>query len=150
MADEAEVSSTDNPDPFAPADERVHEQGAIDGKTATPGATDEVVPDDERNPARHQSPAATDAQEAIMGDPGFREQQPTSGFGANTANSPFASSAPPPGAQHGVPLAEDRAAGVEPGPKGPIAGPGQAQPDASDAPDHDGSGGQSTTSNLGG
>lgn len=146
MADETGVSSTDNPDPFAPADERVHEQGAIDGKTATPTATDEQVDPEERNPSPDHAPTA----QAVMGDPGFRVNEPGAGFGPVSPDMPFASSAPPPGAQSGVPLAEDRAAGVEPGPSGPIPGPGMAQPDTADTPDHDGSEGQSTTPPLGG
>jgi hypothetical protein len=110
---------------------------------ATPTAGDQPVSDAERNPARDQAPVATDRMEAIVGDPGFREQQPPVGFA--DANTPLSSSAPPPAAQSGVPLAEDRAAGVRPGPSGPIPGPGQPVPDAASAPVNDGSEGSTST-----
>jgi hypothetical protein len=78
--------------------------------------------DEERNPAREQAPVATDAQEAITGDPGFGEQTAkTSEGGAQSVDTPFGNSMPPPQSQSGMPLAEDRAAverGEQPGPGG--------------------------------
>lgn len=71
-----------------------------------------------RNPAAEQAPTATERQEAIQGDPGLREQDPMAAVD-DSANTPVRTSAPPPGVQTGVPLAEDRAAGVEPGSPGP-------------------------------
>lgn len=77
-----------------------------------------AAPDsEERNPAREQAPAATDAQDAIIGDPGLRdEQQPLGNEGTpSNADTPHRTSAPPPTGQSGVPLPEDRDAGVQPG-----------------------------------
>lgn len=92
---------------------------------AREAATPEPVAEEEANPARDQAPVATDAQDTIVGDPGLRgEQQPQQNEGASgSANTPVRTSPPPPSAQSGVPLPEDRAAGVEPGPAGPL-GPG--------------------------
>lgn len=74
---------------------------------------------DERGkvPDPSHAPVAEEAQEAIIGDPGLRgEQQPLQNEGTpGNVNTPNRTSAPPPEAQSGVPLAEDRAAGVEPG-----------------------------------
>jgi hypothetical protein len=89
---------------------------ASEGAQAQVDAQAEVPDEDEANPARDQAPVATDAQEAIKGDPGLHEQQPIGNEGSPTAiDRPVATSAPPPSAQSGVPLPEDRAAGVEPG-----------------------------------
>jgi hypothetical protein len=114
---------------------------------AVENASDELPAADseERNPAVDQAPAATEAQNAIIGDPGLRdEQEPQASVGS--ADIPHRTSAPPPAAQSGVPLPEDRAAGIQPGVKGPVVPVGE---DAG-APLHDGSEGQSTTSPMGG
>jgi hypothetical protein len=67
--------------------------------------------EEERNPAADQSPVATAAQAAIIGDPGFREQQPVvAEGGTQVADRPVGTSMPPPTHQSGMPLAEDRAA----------------------------------------
>lgn len=89
------------------------------------GATPSAPDHDEANPAEDQAPVATAAQEAIIGDQGARrEQQPLGVEGTPTSvDQPVRTSAPPAELQSGVPLAEDRAAGVEPGPAGPL-GPG--------------------------
>lgn len=111
--------------------------GGVDPSVATAPASEgaqnqvdeqsEVPAEDERNPARDQAPVATDAQEAAVGDPGLHEQQPFGNEGSPTAvDRPVATSAPPPSAQSGVPLPEDRAAGVEPDPDAPVTQPEQA------------------------
>lgn len=66
--------------------------------------------------AEEQSPVATARDKAIVGNSGLFEQQPVPAQG--DPDSPVRTSAPPPQAQSGVPLPEDRAAGVEPGPSG--------------------------------
>jgi hypothetical protein len=75
------------------------------------------VPPEGEPPAVDQAPVAHEAQNAIIGDPGFRnEQQPLGNEGQPTnVDIPVRTSAPPPSLQSGVPLPEDRAAGVEPG-----------------------------------
>lgn len=78
----------------------------MEASDSTPEAT-------EAHPAPEQSPAATAAQKAITGDHGMAGQ-PLSAVDSS-ANTPVATSPPPPSAQPGVPLAEDREAGVEPG-----------------------------------
>lgn len=111
-------------------------------------ARDEVPEDEELRPAAEQAPVATEAEEAIIGDPGFREQQPRINEGGpQSANQPHASSAPPPSRQSGVPLAEDREAGVEPGPKGPV---NPVREDEGEVPANDASEGQTATSPGGG
>lgn len=91
--------------------------------SAVESGTGEQPPEDERSPAHDQAPIASDAQDTIIGDPGLRdEQQPQQTEGAATAvNTPVRTSPPPPSAQSGVPLSEDRAAGVEPGTGAPAA-----------------------------
>lgn len=145
--------------PEAPAAERglggpSSVPGVAEGSEPAPvqaveGATDEVPSEEERNPARDQAPVATDAQEAIVGDPGLREQQPFGNEGSPTAvDRAVATSAPPPSAQSGVPLSEDRQAGIEPGPKGPAV---PVREDAEgEVPEHDASEGQTTTPPMGG
>lgn len=90
------------------------------GPAATAEGTGEEPPlshadaDAERDPAAEQAPAATEAQDAIIGDQGTRgEQQPDQALGSQ--DTPLRTSPPPPEAQSGVPLPEDRAAGVQPG-----------------------------------
>lgn len=59
---------------------------------------------------------------ATQGEQGEQVEQsaPAAGsLGAPSPDQPVATSAPDPAAQSGVPLAEDRAAGVEPGPVEP-------------------------------
>jgi len=97
----------------------------------------------DNEPAVHQSPVATDAMRAIVGDHGMRgAQEPADAFASSTANIPVATSAPPPEAQSGVPLAEDRAAGVKPGPVVPPVGgsdlPAQSAPSGSGSERSDG------------
>lgn len=75
--------------------------------------------EDVRHPEPEQSPVATERNKAIQGDPGFGEGQAPQSVAAN-ADAPFAQSPPPPAAQSGVPLQEDRDAGVEPGARGPL------------------------------
>lgn len=65
----------------------------------------------DRSPARDQSPVASDAQDAITGDPGFGEQVPqTSEGGTSAVDRPVGTSMPSPEAQSGMPLPEERAA----------------------------------------
>src|SRR5581483_10868932 len=116
-------------------------EGAEPSAAPVPSASDEErlsdLPDEERNPAVDQAPAATAAQDVVVGDPGLRdEQQPVASVGS--PDIPVRTSAPPPSAQSGVPLPEDRAAGVQPGVSGPAVAGGQEQ-DEDEAPDHDGS-----------
>jgi hypothetical protein len=73
--------------------------------SAQPGIATNPVPD-----AEH-APAATTAQDVIVGQSGLGEQQPQEGLGSNQ-NTPLVG-ATQPAAQSGVPLPEDRAAGVE-------------------------------------
>lgn len=76
---------------------------------------DEVTapPVDPTAPAVEQSPVATAAGKVIVGDSGMYEQQPVNS--ASNVDTPLRTSAPPAELQSGVPLAEDRAAGVQPG-----------------------------------
>lgn len=62
-------------------------------------------------PAEDQAPVATDNQKAIVGDSGLYEQEPFDASG-NSADQVHRTSAPPAALQNGVPLPEDRAAGV--------------------------------------
>lgn len=88
----------------------------------TPGSSD---------PAAEQSPVATENQKTITGDPGFGEQQPRSPLG--NADAPVASSAPPPGAQSGMPLPEDRAAqAANVGDAAPAGEPVEGEPEEPD------------------
>lgn len=60
-----------------------------------------------------------DEEEAVKGEQGqWLEQDP--GLIGRQADGSVRMNAPPPGAQSGVPLAADRAAGVEAGEKGPV------------------------------
>lgn len=103
------------PAPDAPPAPEVPEPEAPADAPPAPEA-DPVAPDSEdRSPAHDQSPVASDAQEAIIGDPGVRdESQPVQSEGAPTnVDQPHRTSAPPPEAQSGVPLPEDREPGEE-------------------------------------
>lgn len=123
--------------------ERAAQEGDAPPAAPEPSAADAPVSEEERNPAVEQSPAATDAQDAIIGDPGLRdEQQPAQGPGSQDV--PLRTSPPPPEAQSGVPLPEDRQAGVEPGPSGPAVPPQEGE-----TPDFDASEGQTTTPPMG-
>lgn len=77
-----------------------------------PEAVDEPASGDEREPAVDQAPVAHERQEAIIGDPGFRnESQPLGNEGTPShVDTPVRTSAPPPEMQSGMPLPEDRAA----------------------------------------
>lgn len=65
-------------------------------------------------PATEQSRIASERQRAIAGDSGLYEQQPQRSEG-DSANTPLRTSPLPAELQSGVPLAEDREAGVQPG-----------------------------------
>jgi hypothetical protein len=137
----------------APAEGDGGAEGEAGGPTdaPVPTASDEErlsdLSEEERNPAVEQSPAATAAQDAVVGDPGLRDEQQPVGSVPNP-DTPVRTSAPPPSAQSGVPLPEDRAAGVQPGVSGPAVA-GGAGVDEEETPDHDGSEGQSSTSPMG-
>lgn len=114
----------------APARPAGPDTGAAGGPDPDPPVTGQADPgvsggpDDEEPdhaPAEDQAPAAHAA--ATVGDPGLHgEQQPTQAEGSpSNVDRAVGTSAPPPSAQSGVPLVEDRQAGVEPGPAGPIA-----------------------------
>lgn len=141
------------PEETAPVEGQGAEAGGGDAAPVEDAHDEAPAPDsDERNPARDQAPVASDAQDAVVGDPGLRdEQQPVQNEGtASAVDRPVRTSAPPPSAQSGVPLAEDRAAGVEPGTSGPAVPGGEEAEAGEDVPEHDASGGQSTTPPLGG
>lgn len=61
------------------------------------------------------APAAVAAQRVITGTSGYEQVPDTSLRDGITVNTPVATSAPPAGLQSGIPLVEDRAAGVQPG-----------------------------------
>lgn len=84
---------------------------------------------DEHNPAAEQAPVATDRQEAIKGDPGFGEQQPTSAYADQ--DTPVRTSPPPPAAQSGIPLPEDREAAARN--EAPLHQESEADPESSAA-----------------
>jgi hypothetical protein len=90
----------------APAEPTPPEQPA-----APPEPVAEEAPPD-RDPAAEQSPVATEAQNRIIGDPGFRDEQATIQGEGGSANvdTPVRTSAPPAELQSGMPLPEDRAA----------------------------------------
>lgn len=82
-----------------------------------PGERAEDEVEGREGPAEDQSPVATARDKAIVGDSGLFEQQPQTMSG--DPDTPVRTSAPPAELQSGVPLPEDRAAGVQPGPAGP-------------------------------
>lgn len=100
---------------------------------AAPAASEErpAADSEERNPAADQAPVATEAQDTIIGDPGIRDEQVPQGS-VGSQDVPVRTSAPPPSAQSGVPLPEDRAAGVEPDREAPQAVEGNPRPDESE------------------
>lgn len=82
---------------------------------------------DQSHPAAAQADAATAMQKVITGEHGM-EQVPNSSLRDGiTTNTPVATSAPPPELQSGVPLAEDRAAGVSPGESSTLGQPGDGR-----------------------
>jgi hypothetical protein len=97
---------------------------------AAPFGTDQPDPE--------HAPVAAAAEEVIVGDAGLGESQPSAGHVSQ--DTPLVN-ATPPEAQSGVPLAEDRAAGVvaDPTVRGTVAPPvgpvGEAaQPQAAEVP----------------
>lgn len=84
----------------------------VAGGSAVPPGQEVPGADADRTPAEDQAPVATAAQEAIIGDPGFRaEQNPQQSEGAPThVDRPVGTSMPAPELQSGMPLPEDRAA----------------------------------------
>jgi hypothetical protein len=76
-----------------------------------------MSPDEQSSPdaPEQHAPVAEKAQEAIVGDNGLREQQPppSDTFNPNAV----LQGSQPPQAQSGVPLQEDKAAGVQPNPE---------------------------------
>jgi hypothetical protein len=81
------------------------------GPEPTPtGAEGDAAEAANENESSH-APAATAQQEAIVGNAGLGEQQPAPGFVSQ--DTPLIG-AQAPQAQSGVPLPEDRAAGVQP------------------------------------
>lgn len=110
------------PDAPAPPVSDAENAGTSDAGTSDAGnpASEDAAPPAEdaeaaqgAGPAVDQAPVATERGNAIVGDSGLYEQQPESGF--NDQDTPVRTSAPPPSLQSGVPLPEDRAAGVQPG-----------------------------------
>jgi hypothetical protein len=64
----------------------------------------------ENDPAIEQAPAATEAQNAIVGDSGMFSQQPgRPPGGASSVDTPVSTSGPPAGWQQQPPLPEDQA-----------------------------------------
>lgn len=104
---------SESPQNAAPTGEAEDESADV-----VPGHVQEAVD----HPAVDQAPVAEERQRAIVGDSGMFEQEPRSPT-SDPANTPHATSAPPAQLQTGVPLPEDRAAGVQPGPAGPLPGP---------------------------
>src|ERR1700747_395322 len=80
----------------------------MDSTQQTPAPPDNPASSD---PPIEQSPVAPANQKSITGAPGFGEQQPRQPLG--NVDTPLASSAPPPQAQAGMPLPEDRAAAAQ-------------------------------------
>jgi hypothetical protein len=83
---------------------------------AVPVTSEEPKPEVQPNeqPDASHAPAAVANEKAIVGDAGLGEQQPSNGLASQDV--PLVN-ATPPQAQSGVPLAEDRAAGVEADPE---------------------------------
>lgn len=75
---------------------------------------DEQHKQDEESTDEHVTEQTEATGSHVVGDSGL---QPLSSLDQSDANRVGPTSAPPPGAQSGVPLAEDRAAGVEPNPE---------------------------------
>jgi hypothetical protein len=96
--------------------EQPAEQPAAPEPEAAPAAPEPEAPAAEeppdRNPAEDQAPAATANQDAIIGDPGFRDEQSALANEGTPTNvdTPVRTSAPPAEMQSGMPLPEDRAA----------------------------------------
>ena len=110
-----DVATAPGPPPGQTPQSQQEGQVGVPGQGETPGETErQQLSDEERNPARDQAPVATDAQQAITGDPGLGEQAAkTNEGGAQSVDTPFGNSMPPPQSQSGMPLAEDRAAAAE-------------------------------------
>lgn len=102
------------------------EQGTPPVTESEPAAPEEAP--EAQGPAVDQSPVASARDAAITGDSGLFEQQPQPV--AADPNSPHRTSAPPASLQSGVPLAEDRAAGVQAGEPGARPAPAGAEPEA--------------------
>ena len=81
----------------------------------------------DRNPAEEQAPVATATQNAIIGDPGFRDEQNPIPAGAGV-DTPLRTSAPPAELQSGMPLPEERAAEAAPAEPAPAAEPAAEAP----------------------
>lgn len=129
----AEQPAADQPagaDPGATGGPSPEGTGTGQADPAVGGSHAEVGADAERAPAEDQAPAAHAA--ATVGDPGLHgEQNPVQAEGGPShVDRALGTSAAPPSAQSGVPLAEDRAAGIEPGQAGPVAPEGAGEPDA--------------------
>lgn len=99
--------------PAAADPTRASDAPAADATPADAPATDPASSGSEQaddgDPSEH-APAATQNEKVIVGDAGLGEQQPSGGF---TSQDVPVVNASPPQAQSGVPLAEDRAAGVQ-------------------------------------
>ena len=111
----SEQAPAQAPEPEAP------EQAVVEPQAPEP----EEPPN--RNPAEEQAPIATAAQNAIIGDPGFRDEQNPIPAGAGV-DTPLRTSAPPAELQSGMPLPEERAAGAAPAEPAPAAEPAAEAP----------------------
>lgn len=101
-------------------------EASNEGQAPAPDTAPEAS---EANPAPEQSPVASAAADAIVGEHGL-EQVPVSSLDTGAQDTPVRTSAPPPEAQSGIPLASDRAAGVEPGESSDLPGvAGTASPE---------------------
>lgn len=119
---EGPVAQTGGPAPQMTTQSQEEGQGQVP-ETDEEGQVGENPPsqmaqasEEERNPAPEQSPVATEAQRTITGDPGLSrgEQVPQQVEGSPSAvDRPVGTSMPPPGAQSGMPLPEDRAAAAQ-------------------------------------
>jgi hypothetical protein len=97
-------------------------------EASQPGAPEQDERTDEQREADAQAEQERQEAEdsAIRGEQG--EQVASDAPGGLDQSTPVATSAPSPDSQGGVPLAEDREAGVEPGP----VHPGDERPEGSD------------------